>query len=530
MIVLFTVNEMIQKCEFSDFKVIAGEGGLNNEVRCVTVFDAPDAYQWLKGGEFFITTGYCLKDDLNLFEELIEKCKEGGAAGLGIKIDRFLHKLPDSVINKANKLNIPIIHIPNHYAHIEVINPVLIKIINDQADRLKKSEMIHKSFTQLVIDGGDIEDILINLKRIIGFESAYVDIYFNTVVYKSKDLSFIKATENMEFLNSTKYKFYEISYQNNMYGYLVLNKTRDLDELEEAAIGHTRTVLKLYIQRKISNAQIEMRYRDEFVRDLITKNIRSIEEVKKRAKIFGWEFNNKIVVVMFDIDNYKSEYFKMNYKKDNLNLEMTREKIFRIIKEHVKREFHQPVFTTLSDSITFILNVDNPDKLKSKIPKICSELLTRVKNETGFTLSIGIGDVKNGIMLAKESFTEAFRVIQINRLSKKTNDYKFYDEAGLYRLCYDISLTSYGKEFCSKNLNRLIEYDKKNKTYFFETLNCLIENEWNLKETAKNMFMHYNSIKYRYKKLCEILEVDFDSFEEKMKYTVSVKIYNILCQ
>ena len=85
-------------------------------------------------------------------------------AGIGIKTERYLRKVPDNVINRANELNVPIMHIPNHYAFIEVINPVLAKIINDQADRLKKSETIHKSFTQLVIDGGDIQDILKNLK------------------------------------------------------------------------------------------------------------------------------------------------------------------------------------------------------------------------------------------------------------------------------------------------------------------------------------------------------------------------------
>lgn len=527
---MFTVGDMIEKCGFADFKVIAGEGGLCNEINSVTVFDAPDAYCWSKGGEFIITTGYCLKDEPELFEELIINIKARAMAGIGIKIDRFIHNLPESVINKANELNVPIIHIPDHYAFIEVINPVLARIINAQADRLKKSEIIHKSFTQLVIDGGDIKDILINLKRIIGLESAYVDYYFNTVFYESEDLSFVSAIESMKFSSLQEYKLYEISYEKRIYGYLAVNTKRELELLEEIAIEHTCTVLKLYIQRKISNNQIEMRYKDEFVRDLVTKNIRSIEEVKKRAKLFGWELNGKIAVVMFDIDNYKAEYFKMNQKNDNLNLEMTREKIFRIVREHVESEFHQSVFTTLSDSITFIINGDNPSKFKRRISKVCSVLHIRVKDETGFTLNTGIGNIKDGIMMAKESYIEASRVVQINRLSKITNTYKFYNEAGLYRLFYDISSTIHGKEFCNENLNKLIEYDKKNKTYFFETLNYLIDNEWNLKETAKNMFIHYNTIKYRYKKLCEILDVDFDSFEQKMKYTVSVRIHNILCQ
>lgn len=528
--ILFTVNEMIEECGFSDFKVIAGEGGLSNEVSSVTVFDAPDAWNWLKGGEFVITTGYFINNDSRVFEDLIINIKANKMAGIGIKVDRFIHKVPNSVIDKANELGIPIIYIPNHYAFIEIINPVLTKIINDQADRLKRSEMIRKSFTQLVIDGGDLKDILVTLKRITGFESAYADIYFNTFIFESEDLNFVNTIKSMDFISFQEHKFFEISYNKYIFGYLIINVKGKIEQLEEAAIEHAITVLKLYIQRKISNTQIEMRYRDEFVRDLITKNIRSVEEVKKRAKIFGWEFNSKIVVLMFDIDNYKSEYFKMNHKKDNLNLEMTREKIFRIVIEQIKSEFRQPVYTTLSDSITFILNVNNTDKLKKRISKLCSEVLIKVKNGTGFTLTIGIGSVMGEIMLAKESYTEAFRVVKISRLAKKTNHYKFYNEAGLYKLYYDVSLTAFGEEFCSENLDRLIEHDKNNNTYLFKTLNCLVENEWNLKETANRMYVHYNTIKYRYKKLCEILEIDFHSFEQKMKYTFSIKIYNILHQ
>ena len=57
-----TVQEMLNIPFFSDMIVAGGQDGLFREVTSVSVMDAPDIHEWMKGGEFLITTAYIFKD------------------------------------------------------------------------------------------------------------------------------------------------------------------------------------------------------------------------------------------------------------------------------------------------------------------------------------------------------------------------------------------------------------------------------------------------------------------------------------
>lgn len=57
---------------------------------------------------------------------------------------------------------------------------------------------------------------------------------------------------------------------------------------------------------------------------------------------------------------------------------------------------------------------------------------------------------------------------------------------------------------------KILKYDKEKDTTYFETLNRLIENNWSLKQTSKKQFLHYNTIKYRFEKISEIINKDLN--------------------
>jgi len=179
-----SVEKMLQFENFSDFKILAGSSGIKRKITSVSVMDAPDLHKWVKGGEFFLTTGYCMKDDPKEIEEMIIKINNLGASAFGIKLNRFIDVLPEKVIETANELAFPIIQIPLHFAFIDIINPVLITIINEQGKRLQHSENVHKSFTQLVINGGDTQQIINTLRDILKIDVAFYDTYHDKVYIK----------------------------------------------------------------------------------------------------------------------------------------------------------------------------------------------------------------------------------------------------------------------------------------------------------------------------------------------------------
>lgn len=526
-----TVENMLKLDNFFEFKVIAGHNGLQREITSVSVMEAPDVNDWVKGGEFFITTGYCMKDNPKAFEDLIINMNNSGVSALGIKLNRFIEELPERVVNTANRLSFPLIECPINFAFVEIINPVLSTIIDDQSKRMQHSEKIHKSFTQLVINGGDTQKIVNTLRNVIKDEVVFYDTYHEKKYFSAnseKFISDIKALGLDEMLSS--YKSYQINIDKKNYGYIIISSERtkcgQTIDYDEIAIEHASTVLKLEIQKKISNMQVESRYRDEFVRDLIINNIKTLEEVNNRSKLYDWDLSTGMISVIVDIDNFKLQYLKMKDKEKNYSLEETKLLIFESSIKIMKKYFNQVIYTNYSDSIVFLLKSLCNDKsmFKKELKKICEEICVQVLNDYKFTVIIGVGNYEKSVMYVHRSFENAKRAIKLGRVIYKCNKVIFFNELGVYKLLAMIYKSEDAKEFYLSNLRKLIDYDIKNNGFLVKTLRYIVQNDWNLKAASRDMFVHYNTIKYRFNKICELIDFDLRDPEQKTNIIISLKL------
>ena len=332
---------------FRNFKIIAGKNGSDREVKTVSVMDAPDIYKWMKGGEFLITSGYVVKDQPEYLAFLIENLDKHGACALGIKLDRFIYEYPQDAIEKANKLNFPIIAIPFEFAFTDVINPVLQEVINHQSRILQYSERVHQACTKMVLEDEDISTILSFLEEHIHQEAAFVDTCFDKTYY-TKDT----AQGGIEETGR-----YRIHINEEEYGYLVFgSKWNDYDEsfrdYYQIAIEQAGTILILKLQKKLTARQIEADYREQFVQDMLTRNINSKEEIINRAMIYNWDFYLGGVVFIVDIDHFKKQYLK--HLDENVNRRM-----MEMMEAYANNEEFKAMFANMKPDETLVLNKNN---------------------------------------------------------------------------------------------------------------------------------------------------------------------------
>ncbi|MBU5436909.1 PucR family transcriptional regulator ligand-binding domain-containing protein [Tissierella sp. MSJ-40] len=514
--------------QFDDFYVLAGEEGLNRNVSTVSVMDAPDIYNWMKGGEFLITTAYVMKDDPLELKDLVIRLNNAGTSALGIKLNRFIKKLPEEVKKVGDQLKFPIIFVPDHYAFTDVINPVLSRIVNTQAKKLERSEKIHRSFTEIAIKGKGTEDIMNTLYRILGKSVAYIDLLFNKNYIRSNTKEFKSDIGEIRLDNLLKkYSSYPVRIGSVLYGYLIVTKEKeDNDGLEKVTIEHASTVLKLEIQKKLSNSQIEQKYRDEFVQDLLMNNIRTKEEVENRAALYGWKMDKGLICITLDIDNFKEKFISI---ENTRNLEIERDKIFSISRKIMKENFSKVYYTTFSDSTIYLIepDIDEYIKFQERLQKVLENLREEVRNRSNFTLTIGIGSYKESVMDVYISFIESQKAVRIGRSIYEKDRIVFYSDLGIYNVLYNLSLEEEAKSFCNKNIKSLVDYDKSNNTKYVETLYCLVKNDWNLKSTAEQLFIHYNTMKYRYGKICEVLKLDLNNRETKFNIEFCLRLMSM---
>lgn len=528
-----TVAEMLQLPSLGGLQVLAGFEGLSRPVSTVTVMDAPDIYNWMKGGEFLITSAYAMKDDTDNLTGLIEKLDRSGVAAFGIKISRFIRQLPQSALDTADRLGIPLISIGEEYAFADIINPVLYAIVNQQAATLIQAEKIHQTFLRLALRSAGAREILDTLSEITGLEAGYTDLVFFKDVFSKPGgalqetfLSLPQGNDRDTAMDKAM-DCYPLAHGRSLYGYILLPKGT-LNESIRSAVEYAGIVLTLQIQTKISNRRIEEKYRDEFISDLIYHNVKSEDEIINRGRIYGWDLRCGGVVAILDVNNIKKMYLEHLDRSANLFLEDTLQQIFDMAHRIMTQAIPRAMYCRLSDHVVYIIpeHASGRSRLFPLLEEVFRQIRACVNSNVRYTVSMGVGSWQESMLDIHKSFQQARTTVNLSYQLGRYDDILFYDNMGVYRL-----LAGGQTEVCMEYLERYIlpvlSYDQQYHTTLFHSLETMIRCAWNLRQAAQELYIHYNSAKYRYQKLCELLNLDLRDPEQRLNMEIALRVYHM---
>jgi len=524
-----TVREILNMPGFQEMKILAGEKGLDNLVTNVSVMDAPDIYKWMKGGEILLTTAYIMKDDPQELKDLIIHLKEVGTASLSIKLERFIDELPKEIIETANELDFPILTMPQNFAFTDVIKPVLTKIINKQAENLLISERIHESFTQISIQEGGTKEVIDTLSEIINRNVAFWDNFTNELVGNGETENIFEGNDEEKIWDLKKnFSSHKVEISKMVTGYFFIDG--DIGEIEEdiyclTAIEHASTVIKFDIQKKISNYQIENRYREQFVKDIIYNNFKNEKEIKNRGKLYGWEFKDQFIAVVIDIDNYNSKFQHVENEEKKSIMEFNRWEILKKFREKFRKEFNFVIWTAFTSFFVFLIEFEEFNEgFIEKVTKESNALNLEINKERDFTVTVGIGDLESSILEAEKSYIKATKAVELGRSIWGLGKTILYKDLGVFVLLEEIYSTQKARDFIYKYLGEVIKFDEKKDSELLFTLDKIVVCDWNLKKASEELHLHYNTIKYRYQKICDLNRTTNLSGEQKTCINIALKL------
>ncbi|NMA13045.1 MAG: hypothetical protein GX933_07695 [Chloroflexi bacterium] len=513
------VSELFLVPEFKDFKLLAGNNYQDKEITSVNIIDSPDIYNFFRGGEFLLSAAFILKDDSSMFLNILDHAVKQGVVGLGVKLERYIIKIPPEVIDMANEFKFPIIYIPPDFKFIDIINPIYIDIINKQVEQLSFSEKVQKSFTKLVLKGGSIQQIIVNLSELLGCDVTYYDTYFHRIYYSKGEFS-SEATElpNLpELLKNQKHE--KIDLDKRIYGYLIFGESdqssrfENSKEFQDIAIEHAATVIKLHIQKAVSNQQIESKYHDIFIQELLTHKFSTLDEIQTYASFYRKELQAGMVAVVFE----------WNMRPKLMEIVTQTEEITSRIKTRLNYCFKKLIYTKIGSQIIFL--IPSPYKDLRRFLKELLELCTVIHNEIiqdfGEQFIIGIGKYKESLLELSQSYEEASQAIKVGR--EIDCAVCCYDDLGIYRLLAPLAESETALQFQKRYLDPLISHDQRFGSEYLLTVKTLIASNWNLKVASEKLFVHYNTMKNRYKKINELL--DLDTVENKNNVSIALKLY-----
>lgn len=137
-----TVREIITLEPLAGTYVLAGGSGLDREVRGVNVMEVPDIETYVAPGEVLLTTAYPVRDNPERLVEMLPALDARGLAALAIKPLRYLERIPDALIEVADRLNFPVLIVPGDASFNEVIGAVLSVVIDLRMRELFLEELV----------------------------------------------------------------------------------------------------------------------------------------------------------------------------------------------------------------------------------------------------------------------------------------------------------------------------------------------------------------------------------------------------
>ncbi len=524
-------------------QVLAGHRGLEREVKYIDVLEVPDIKHWLKQGIFLLTTAYAIKNDPAAQAELIRSLHEVKAAGLGIKLGRFIKALPPEVTSLADKLEIPVISIPKEVAYIDIMMPIFNLILDKKENLLQRSEQIHQELTRVVLSGGGFKEIASSLNSITGFPVCIIvgDVPVSLVGNEDfPDLKETVATLELEGFKTPRRLEKKgghppclaapIVVDGETLGHVLLFFCDERQDKQEQlfflALEHAATVAALEIMKERAITETQVKLQGDIFEVVLTGNYQSETTIRLRAAYLGWSLDLDYQVLVLEIDNLE-DYFLAPTQHGEKQV------------QQIIRELHSLAGRTLDyfnlnynlfrRSDSFIILIATEQGKQIPLQKIMEKIIEKTEQRMpAVSISFGMGRFHPGIAGVKKGYLEAKEALKLGPKLQPENKIHNFEELGVYKLLFQIEDISELKSFFQEELGRLIEYDKKHKGELVKTLEIFLQCHGNKQQAAKQLHIHRNTLNYRLQRIQEVLGVNPQDSSRWLECLLGLKISRIL--
>jgi sugar diacid utilization regulator len=311
---------------------------------------------------------------------------------------------------------------------------------------------------------------------------------------------------------------------------------KDLDYLISLSNTHNMPLFKVpsidFIEkliRKICNfiiiKHIDLKNKQNILEDILFSDDILNDNIEKRLKYYGYDLKKDLcTIVIADIDNFE-EFILTNQLKNESEILKIKDVFETIIEEKLLDFKTNVVYMFRSDSIVMLVPYGNDDINKAFLDDIRNNVENRIK---GLTVSVGRGNPYSKIKDFKKSFIEAEQALKIYKILNSTNITCNYSDVGVFSIISKVSDKNELESFYKVNLEKLVEFDRINKTDLLSTLGTFFCKNCNIVKTAESLYLHRNTLRSRFKKIEEILEIDLENTSDKFNIYMSLLIYEFL--
>lgn len=525
----FTVREALKLESLKESKVVAGHGGLDNPIRFVNVMEVPDISDWISEYEMILTTAYPFRNADHSWNKLIEELEIKKLSAFAIKTNRYITQIPDELIVMGNQLNIPIIELPPHTRFDLIIKDIMREIVNIDYAIIKKSERIHRDFSKIILSGGGLQEIVDTLSKLTSCMVAILDKNNNLLAASSN----YKTTKEIDLIKIKEEKRSITIYERISAHITLISQDKDFEEIDIISLERARDAVAIVMLKKQAEEEVERRYKNDFLDDVVQGVFRSKESLIERGNFFNIDLSDSYLLFLIEIDKL-DRIFSAEFEKRKVQTHNILTDLFNVVFNSFFSKSYESIIWNSNKNI-FVLypikneNIDSNRSIKNLSVNIANNIKNRVDLYVKeFTISIGVGKFYSDILDINKSYNEAKEALRIGKIVWGNNNVYHFDDVETYNILMRSGSTEELEMFVEQKIGKLIDYDKKRNTELVATLVELLDCNGNIKVASKKMFLHPKTVSYRRDRIEKILDMSLSNMEEKFSLYMALKIKALL--
>lgn len=252
--------------------------------------------------------------------------------------------------------------------------------------------------------------------------------------------------------------------------------------------------------RNVIEAYREQFDRNNFIQNVVLGNMLVVDMYNK-AKKLHIETAQRVVFVI-----------EVSGKKDSAVVETIKNLFVTANRD----------FVTEVDDKSIVLVKDVRDmKLEEDLGRTAKMLVDNLHAEAMVKVRVGYGNRVDILPDIARSYQEAKMALEVGRIFYVEKDTISYANLGIGRLIYQLPIS-----LCEMFLKEV--FGEKIPDIFDEetmiTINRFFENNLNISETARQLYVHRNTLVYRLERIQRILGLDIRAFESAMLFKIALMV------
>ncbi|MCC8081836.1 MAG: helix-turn-helix domain-containing protein [Lachnospiraceae bacterium] len=173
------------------------------------------------------------------------------------------------------------------------------------------------------------------------------------------------------------------------------------------------------------------------------------------------------------------------------------------------------------DDTKTVLIKDTTDIQNDNYEKYARVIVDNLQTEAMVNVWVGYGDPFTSCEKMYRAYRNACTALKVGVVFYSAENVFYYQKLGIGRLIYKLPANlceMFLEEVLGENMD--IDFDEETMA----TINKLFENNLNISETARQLYIHRNTLVYRLERIEKKLGLDIRSFEDAMLFKIAIMV------